>query len=385
VEKTMNRIKSVHWVGLLVSALLIHARMSGEEGTAKSPQPSQTLTAATVNAEEVVQWGMDVGAQLKGNPPGSPQYVVDDHSHPLTSVRAISARGSHGLALLEDGTVFGWGWNGDAQATGIGQPAIDSTNGRVVLTGRLLTNIIAVAAGRTHSLALRDNGTVIGWGRYSEHDRGGEMNLPPGLTNIVAIAAGWDFSLALAKSGRVVEWGESNIHPPADLTNIVAIAAGIGYGGATRLALDNRGFAHEWSRGVDFESSRVAASNVVAIVAGGGHCLALRADGTVYGWGANGSGQATGVPTHNSAVAYRSAGTVAVAGQPLTNVTRIAAGVNFSLALKQDGTVVSWVNNHWQNANVPTDLTGVVAIAAGENFSLAITTNVACGSAKMQR
>jgi len=48
------------------------------------------------------------------------------------------------------------------------------------------TNIVAVAAGGSHSMALRDNGSVIAWG--SNWD--GQTNVPPTATNVVAIAAG---------------------------------------------------------------------------------------------------------------------------------------------------------------------------------------------------
>src|SRR6185295_11666866 len=49
-----------------------------------------------------------------------------------------------------------------------------------------LTNVVAVAAGLDHSLALQLNGTVVAWGDYGV----GQTNVPPGLANVVAIAAG---------------------------------------------------------------------------------------------------------------------------------------------------------------------------------------------------
>lgn len=78
------------------------------------------------------------------------------------------------------------------------------------------------------------------------------------------------------------------------------------------------------------------------VAAGGGHNLALKADGAVVAWGWNGSGQS------------------AVPGG-LTGVVAIAAGSSHSLALKADGTVVAWGNG----PAVPTGLNEVVAIAAG--------------------
>ncbi len=94
-------------------------------------------------------------------------------------------------------------------------------------------------------------------------------------------------------------------------------------------------------------------TNVVAIAAGYDFSLALKADGTVAAWGDNTYGQTT-VP----------------AG--LTNAAAIAAGYDFSLALKGDGTVVGWGDNASNQITVPSGLSNVVAIAAGYQFSLAL-------------
>src|SRR5262249_52314537 len=114
-------------------------------------------------------------------------------------------------------------------------------------------------------------------------------------------------------------------------------------------------------------------SNVVAIASGGGHCLALKPDGTVFGWGDNDSGQALGVASNS--LGHLVFGTVAIGGQVLSNVVAIAAGSRCSLALRKDGTVVGWGSNGFHQTDVPAGLTNVVAIAAGENFCLALTTN----------
>ncbi len=88
-----------------------------------------------------------------------------------------------------------------------------------------LTDIVAIAAGNQHSLALKSDGTVVAWG----YDYYGESTVPAGLTNVVAIAAGGSHSLALKRDGTVVAWGGNTAGQstvPADLTNVVAIAGG---------------------------------------------------------------------------------------------------------------------------------------------------------------
>jgi hypothetical protein len=88
-----------------------------------------------------------------------------------------------------------------------------------------LSNVVAVAAGDYHSMALRADGTIVAWG-YNPY---GQTNVPVGLTNVVAIAAGGSHSVALRGDGRVITWGlntagQTNV--PATVTNAIAISAG---------------------------------------------------------------------------------------------------------------------------------------------------------------
>jgi subtilase family serine protease len=89
-----------------------------------------------------------------------------------------------------------------------------------------LTNVVAIAAGQNHSLALKGDGTVVAWGDNRYY---GQINVPSGLTNVVAIAGGGYHSLALKGNGTVVAWGDNDYHQinvPLGLTNVVAIAGG---------------------------------------------------------------------------------------------------------------------------------------------------------------
>jgi hypothetical protein len=93
----------------------------------------------------------------------------------LSGLTSISAGGYHSLALKSDGTIVGWGWNYYGQAS--------SPSG---------SDFIAIAAGRDHSIALKSDGTIVGWGAnyYGESS-------PPSGTDFVAIAAGVFHSLAI--------------------------------------------------------------------------------------------------------------------------------------------------------------------------------------------
>jgi alpha-tubulin suppressor-like RCC1 family protein len=118
-------------------------------------------------------------------------------------------------------------------------------------------------------------------------------------------------------------------------------------------------------------------SGVTTIAPGGEHTLALLEDATVVAWGGNGYGQ-----LGNSGAGLESRTPVPVEG--LSEVTALAAGGNFSLALLADGTVRAWggdsagqlgIGGSETEHETPvevSDLSGVRAIAAGGTHALAL-------------
>lgn len=107
---------------------------------------------------------------------------------------------------------------------------------------------------------------------------------------------------------------------------------------------------------------------IVAVLAGGRHSVALKKDGTVLTWGFNASGQLGDGTTQNSPAPFKVAG--------VSNVKAIATGSGHVVALKHDGTVWAWGGNHsgqvgngdYQDCMTPTQVPGlqdVIAIAAG--------------------
>ena len=201
-----------------------------------------------------------------------------------------------------------------------------------------LTNIVSAVAGYQHNLALRADGTVVGWGYNGQ----GQLNVPSGLSGVVAVSASQQ-SMALKSDGTVVVWGHNSAtvtNVPVGLTNVTRIAAGYGY----NLAVKADGTVAAWGASTSATNLPAGAAQVTAVAAGGYHGLALKGDGTVIAWGYNFHGQ-TNVPVG------------------LANVTAVAACGDLSLALKGDGTVVAWGDNGYGQASVPPGLNGVVAIA----------------------
>jgi trimeric autotransporter adhesin len=111
------------------------------------------------------------------------------------------------VALRGDGKVFAWG---------------DNTYGQTNVPSGL-SNVVAVAAGVAHSLALLTNGTLVAWGDPTA------IEIPANLTNVVGIAAGDYASLALRADGSYTWFGDTLLWSdedfPADLSHLVAVVA----------------------------------------------------------------------------------------------------------------------------------------------------------------
>ncbi|MGI9107260.1 MAG: S8 family serine peptidase [Pyrinomonadaceae bacterium] len=277
------------------------------------------------------------------------------------SIANVAAGNRHTVVQLTDGKVYSWG--GSSQ----GQLAFDPLPpGRIgpilfVSTARLINGITgttALAAGDAHTLALRSDGLVFGWGFNIFQQIGTSKTsnyiLSPepvvGLTGATAIAANGHRSLALRSDGTVWQWGagagqdgpfsDGPTAPVSGLANITAIAAGYSHS----MAVRNDGTVWTWGNNSDGQlgnggthnqstPGEVGGLNNVATVAGGyGHSLALKRDGTVWAWGRGGGSNASN-------------GLTPAQVNNLSNAVAIAAGFDFSMALKSDGTVWAWGSN----------------------------------------
>ena len=71
-----------------------------------------------------------------------------------------------------------------------------------------LSNVTRIAAGDSHSLALKADGTVVAWGKLQDvYTDFGQCDVPSGLSGVTAIAASFAHSLALKGDGTVSAWG----------------------------------------------------------------------------------------------------------------------------------------------------------------------------------
>jgi len=160
-------------------------------------------------------WGADYFSQI-GDASNPKVRTIPVKTVGLTNATAIAAGHAHSLAI-SNGMVWAWGANGYGQM-GWGFTTSGSSTPKPVYTQTGLgSNVVAIAAGLFHSLALRSDGTVWAWG-YNAHGQLGDGTtysepVPEkvrGLSNVVAIAANGEHSVALKSDGTIVTWGWSN-------------------------------------------------------------------------------------------------------------------------------------------------------------------------------
>ncbi len=259
---------------------------------------------------------------------------------------AIAAGGAHSMALRRDGTVFAWGANSYHQ---LGRPNSEAWNSKLPLQVPGLTNIVAVAAGGTHSLALDRRGRVWSWGGNSYGQLGDGTNthrsspFAVGLDRVVAIAAGEYHSLALTADGRVWGWGFNFNGQLGDGTNV-----------------------DRW-----VPTPVVGLNNAVGISAMAGTSMALLTDRTVAGWGSDYNFELAGLGNHNTPVAIPG----------LDNVTFLDSGWYHGAVRRSNGTAWTWGGNQYgalgrtSDFPVPTPVAGlgnVGYVSGGQYQTLAL-------------
>lgn len=82
---------------------------------------------------------------------------------PGSGVVAVAAGRQHSLTLRSDGAVLAWGSDGDGQL-GVAGPEDRQMSPAVVTGLGPGGGVVGIAAGAYHSLALRSDGTVLAWG-----------------------------------------------------------------------------------------------------------------------------------------------------------------------------------------------------------------------------
>ena len=253
----------------------------------------------------------------------------------------VAAGDSHSVALYGDGTVVTWGGqqfpNVPALPAGVTYVEIDaggSTDEGYPISYEL-------------SLARRSDGVVVAWGNNAALD---VPPLPPGLT-YVEIAAGNAHALARRSDGSVVAWGADT----SGQLDVPALPPGLTY-----VEISAGGWVEEeydWT----FFGTYTTWHH--------GHSVARRSDGSVVVWGDGSHGQKN-VPALPPGVTF----------------VEIAAGADHTVGLLSDGSLSAWGDNTFGQCDVTPPPPGLTyeSVAAGAGHTTALLSDgslVAWGNA----
>jgi alpha-tubulin suppressor-like RCC1 family protein len=328
--------------------------------------------------------------------------VYCDHPDPL-KVTQLAAGYFHTCALLSNGAVRCWGYNG------FGQLGDSSTATRLTPTGNVLTGAVAIGGGWSHACAIMSSGGLRCWGYNANGELGdglggtgtsdNDRHSPPsndiaGLSNVTAVSLGLDQSCVIS-AGNAYCWGANyagqlgdmggarNAPGPALLGGVSAVGAGqsvtcaiaggqvgcwgqhadefqlAGLAGSIFVmpsrggygcAIDTQGALRCFS-GTELTSSLLG--NVSSVGVGHGHICAV-SNGDVRCWGANNWGQ-LGEPSSMTPSRTGPDGPVIVQG-----ATAVVAGNEHTCALLSSGSVRCWgiVYTSTSIESPPTDVTG---------------------------
>ena len=130
----------------------------------------------------------------------------------LSGIFKVFAGDKHFFAFKDDGSIWAWG---DNQYGQLGDGTIiDKPITPVQITG--LTNVISIAGGQRHSMALRSDGTVWTWGWNGLGQLGNNTLIDeltpiqvPGLDSVVEISAGTHHCIAKRSDSTIWVWGNN--------------------------------------------------------------------------------------------------------------------------------------------------------------------------------
>ena len=194
--------------------------------------------------------------------------------------------------------------------------------------------VAQVVAGNNWGIARDVGGAVFAWGDNSK----GQCNVPAGTYTDVA-CGDWH-NVAVATDGSIRCWGDNAM---GACNSPAGVFAAVGAGSWHSLAITSAGSVVGW--GYDVGQLQAPVGVVFSTVVGGWkHSIGLSLEGSIHGWGVDIGGGLTQIPQSGT-------------------YTAIDCSASRGIALRDDGTVVTWgspTGNEW-----PLPRGRFVAISAG--------------------
>eukprot|EP00941_MAST-03F_sp_MAST-3F-sp1_P001298 g1298.t1 len=296
------------------------------EGTPVAISCGSSHSAAILEDGSLWTWGKNDYNQLGHGPNSEKSMPIPTKVEALSGVpiKSISCGFYHTAAVDNEGRVWTWGYGGSMMFGQGGLGHGDMQQCDVPTLVEVLeedgVDIVSVACGESHTLALSSTGEVWSWGKgeYGRLGIGGSSDSSlPELVDLLnemenpkatAIAAGHSSSFAVMEDGKCFAWGRND-------------QGQLGLGGTMSMDV----YSME-----EYPTELEALNDVkiAQIAAGDGHTLALTDDGTIYQWGMR-----SGLMAPEE---------VTVLSQDNIKVLQCAAGANFSAAVSESGAVYTW-------------------------------------------
>jgi alpha-tubulin suppressor-like RCC1 family protein len=173
------------------------------------------------------------------------------------------------FAIKSNGTLWGWGLN----LAGLLGPS-NVSNRKIPTQLNTDTDWASITVGGAHALALKTNGTLWSWGAGSNGQTGDGLGsvyrsnpVQIGTDTWVSVSGGFQNSFGVKSNGTLWGWGRND-------------GGELGIGNTTLQTLPAQiGTATNWVKVITTSVSGLQAT------------LAIKADGTVWGWGDNSAGQ----------------------------------------------------------------------------------------------
>ena len=320
------------------------------------------LTPFDVNA---YAWGLNTSGQLGDNTITSrlsPVSVIGGFS----DWSQLSAGASHSLGLRANGGAWAWGLNSNGQ---LGDGTATAKSSPVSVVGGF-SDWTQLSAGGVHSLGLRANGSAWAWGSNTSGRLGDNttvsksspVSVVGGFSDWTQLSAGDSHSLGLHADGGAWAWGLNTNGRLGDGTTTARSSPVSVVGGFTDWSQLSAGVSHSlglrangsaWAWGINTNgqlgdnsiTSRLSPVSVVGgftdwaqLSAGGTHSLGLRANGSAWAWGSNGSGR-----LGNGTTTSRSSPVSVIGG--FTDWVELSGGNIQSLGVRANGSAWAWGDN----------------------------------------